>query len=106
MAFLFCSWYVDDTPVRTLESSAPGYPQSPMKVFFSIWDASQWATGPSNARIPVDYSFAVSALSLFATARSLAGADYLPCPCSPLLCISRTSSSPQRLADSGLLSFS
>ena len=56
---LFFSWYVDGNPIRSLASNVRGYPQRPMKVFFSIWDASQWATGPRNARIPVNYNFAV-----------------------------------------------
>lgn len=63
------SWYVDGNPIRTVSAaSVPGYPHKPMKVFFSIWDASQWATGPRNARIPVNYNFAVSdfVMTLFA----------------------------------------
>lgn len=57
-------WYVDGTLIRSVPSSVPGYPQSPMKVFFSVWDASSWATGPRDARIPVDYSKGVRTESI------------------------------------------
>ncbi|CAI5461768.1 unnamed protein product [Closterium sp. Yama58-4] len=51
-------WLVDGQVRRVMGSSNPAYPRDPMRVYFSIWDASTWATGPRTARIPVDYSYA------------------------------------------------
>ncbi|CAI5460128.1 unnamed protein product [Closterium sp. Yama58-4] len=51
-------WLVDGEVRRVMGSSNPAYPRDPMRVYFSIWDASTWATGPRTARIPVDYSYA------------------------------------------------
>ncbi|CAI5976324.1 unnamed protein product [Closterium sp. NIES-64] len=70
-------WLVDGEVRRVMGSSNPAYPRDPMRVYFSIWDASTWATGPRTARIPVDYSYAVSLL-LCALACALLCA-LLPC---------------------------
>ncbi|CAI5963711.1 unnamed protein product [Closterium sp. NIES-64] len=51
-------WLVDGVNIRTVSNSSPHYPKDPMKVYFSIWDASPWATGPRTARIPVNYDYA------------------------------------------------
>lgn len=50
-------WLVDDKPIRTVTKENDKYPSDPMKVYFSIWDASTWATGTREKRIPVDYGF-------------------------------------------------
>ncbi|CAI5494538.1 unnamed protein product [Closterium sp. Naga37s-1] len=51
-------WLVDGVNIRTVSNNSPHYPKDPMKVYFSIWDASPWATGPRTARIPVNYDYA------------------------------------------------
>ncbi|CAI5503554.1 unnamed protein product [Closterium sp. Naga37s-1] len=63
-------WLVDGVNIRTVSNSSPHYPKDPMKVYFSIWDASPWATGPRTARIPVNYDYATVSASFSAISRS------------------------------------
>lgn len=59
-----CRFSVDQKPIRTVRKTSSRYPSSPMTVAVSIWDASQWATGPRDARIPINYDYAVRAYNI------------------------------------------
>lgn len=55
----WCRWYIDGAPIRTVDNNTNNYPNIPVKVSASIWDASEFATGPRSARIPCNYTFQV-----------------------------------------------
>ena len=50
---------IDGNVVRTVENIGGHYPVSPFRVYGSIWNASDWATGSYNHRIPIDYAYQV-----------------------------------------------
>ncbi|XP_010449431.1 PREDICTED: probable xyloglucan endotransglucosylase/hydrolase protein 29 [Camelina sativa] len=52
-------FWVDDVPIREIfrkEEMEGDYPQKPMSLYATIWDASSWAT--SGGKFGVDYTFA------------------------------------------------
>lgn len=52
----FCRFFVDDIPIRRyLKKNDATFPQRPMYVYGSIWDASSWAT--EEGRIKADYRY-------------------------------------------------
>ncbi|KAF2533902.1 hypothetical protein F2Q70_00032789 [Brassica cretica] len=54
---IFIFW-VDDVPIREIkrkEEMKGDYPQKPMSLYATIWDASSWAT--SGGKFSVDYTF-------------------------------------------------
>ncbi|XP_010539209.1 PREDICTED: probable xyloglucan endotransglucosylase/hydrolase protein 29 [Tarenaya hassleriana] len=51
-------FWVDDVPIREIirkEEMGGDYPQKPMSLYATIWDASSWAT--NGGKFSVDYSF-------------------------------------------------
>lgn len=56
--FVICRFWVDDVPIREIirkEEMKGDYPQKPMSLYATIWDASSWAT--SGGKFAVDYTF-------------------------------------------------
>lgn len=56
---LISRFLVDGVVIRTVKNSGGYYPLDPFRVYGSIWNASDWATGPHNSRIPINYAYQV-----------------------------------------------
>lgn len=55
----WCSFYVDEVPIREVlrsEKMGGDYPSKPMSLYATIWDASNWAT--SGGKYKVNYKYA------------------------------------------------
>eukprot|EP00850_Spirogloea_muscicola_P017659 SM000154S01394 [mRNA] locus=s154:123723:125039:+ [translate_table: standard] len=51
-------WTVDGKKIRQVSKvTGQPYPEQHMDVLGSIWDASGWATGPADNRIPIDWNY-------------------------------------------------